>query len=74
MRLKAEEKFILPDDDGNLILITEIDFDYSILQNRVILMKGVKLEIDYDNNNVSSCKEVEVQTNFTFDGVYDKEN
>jgi hypothetical protein len=73
MKLKSEEKFIVPDDDGNLILITEIDFDFSVLQNKVIPMKGVKLEIDYDNNNITSCGEVEVQTSFTIDGVYGKD-
>ncbi|MBN1058505.1 hypothetical protein FDB24_14875 [Clostridium botulinum] len=72
MKLKPEEKFLLPDDDGNLILITEIDFEYSVLQNRVIPMKGFKLEVDYDNNNISSHKKVKVQTSFTIDGVYEK--
>ena len=40
MKLKPNEKFLLQDDDGNMILITEIDFDYGMLQNRIIPMKG----------------------------------
>jgi hypothetical protein len=74
MKLKPEEKFILPDDDGNLILITEIDFDYQILQNRVIPMKGIKFKVDYDNNSISVDEGVNVQTSFTIDSVYGKDD
>lgn len=72
MKLNAEQKFILQDDDGNLVLITEIDFDFQILQNRVMPMKGVKFEIDYDDNTLINREEVDIQTSFTIDGVYGK--
>ena len=74
MKLKPEEKFILQDDDGNLILITDVEFDFNILQNRVIPMKGIKFEIDYEDNNIELYGEVNIQTSFNIDGVYGKED
>ena len=74
MKLQPEQKFILPDDDGNLILITEIEFDYSLLQNRVIPMKGIKFEIDYDTNIIAEEKEVNVQTSFIIDAIYSEDD
>lgn len=73
MKLSPDQKFILPDDDGNLILITEVDFDINILQNRIIPMKGIKFNVDYDKNEIENGEIVDVQTSFTIDGVYDKE-
>lgn len=70
MKLKPEEKFVLQDDDGNLILITEVDFDFNALQNRIIPMKGVKFEIDYVDNVIELYGEVNIQTSFDIDGVY----
>ena len=70
MKLKPEEKFILQDDDGNLILINEVDFDFNVLQNRIIPMKGVKFEIDYVDNVIELYGEVNIQTSFNIDGVY----
>lgn len=74
MKLNQDQKFILEDDDGNLILITEVDFDFQILQNRVIPMKGVKFEIDYEDNTISKYGEVHVQTSFNIDGIYGKDD
>lgn len=73
MKLSSEQKFILPDDDGNLILITEVNFDINILQNRIIPMKGIKFNVDYNKNEIENGEIVDVQTSFTIDGVYDKE-
>ena len=70
MKLNSDQKFILPDDDCNLILITEITLDYSILQHRIIPMKGIKFEVDYDNNTISRYEEVNVQTSFVIDAIY----
>ncbi|HZJ98772.1 MAG TPA: hypothetical protein VFC79_02130 [Tissierellaceae bacterium] len=70
MKLNNDQKFILQDDDGNLILITEVEFDFNILQNRVIPMKGVKFNIDYDNNDIEYSEDVDIQTSFSIDGVY----
>ena len=70
MKLKPEKKFVLQDDDGNLILITEVDFDFNALQNRIIPMKGVKFEIDYVDNVIELYGEVNIQTSFDIDGVY----
>lgn len=70
MKLNSDQKFILPDDDCNLILITEITLDYNILQNRIIPMKGIKFEVDYDNNTISRYEEVNVQTSFNIDAIY----
>ena len=70
MKLNQDQKFILQDDDGNLILITEVDFDFNILQNKIIPMKGVQFEIDYANNDIELYGEVNVQTSFNIDGVY----
>lgn len=72
MKLKPNEKFLLQDDDGNMILITEIDFDYGMLQNRIIPMKGVKFEIDYDCDTISLKGRVELQISFDIDGVYER--
>lgn len=55
MKLKSDEKFVLP-DDGSLILITEINFDYGSLQNRIIPMKGVRFEINYDDKEIAGVK------------------
>ena len=74
MKLKPDEKFIVQDDDGNLVLITDIMFDFNVLQNRVIPMKGVKFDVDYDDNSINHHAEVDVQTSFTIDGVYNKED
>lgn len=74
MKLNEEQKFVLQDDDGNLILITEVDFDFNILQNKIIPMKGVQFEIDYANNDIELYGEVNVQTSFTIDGVYGKDD
>lgn len=70
MKLKPEQKFVLQDDDGNLILITEVTFDFNILQNRVIPMTGVKFEIDYEDNTIEKYGEVNIQTSFDIDAVY----
>ena len=70
MKLKPDQKFILQDDDGNLILINEVDFDFNVLQNRIIPMKGVKFEIDYVDNVIELYGEVNIQTSFDIDGVY----
>lgn len=70
MKLNESQKFILPDDDGNLILITEIDFDYEVLQNKIIPMKGVQFEIDYINNTIKENGEVEIQSSFSIDGIF----
>ena len=74
MKLTPEQKFILPDDDGNLILVTEIDFIYNALQNRVIPMKGIKFEVDYDANFITEGKQVDVQTSFTIDAIYTEDD
>lgn len=73
MKLTEEQKFIIQDDDGNLILITEIDFDFNFLQNRVIPMKGVRFEVDYEDNTISEYREVDVQTSFDIDGVCEED-
>ena len=70
MKLNHDQKFILQDDDGNLILITDVEFDFNILQNKIIPMKGVKFEIDYVNNVIELYGEVNIQTSFDIDGVY----
>lgn len=70
MKLNQDQKFILQDDDGNLILITEVDFDFNILQNKIIPMKGIKFEIDYIDNVIELYGEVNIQTSFNIDGVY----
>lgn len=74
MKLSKDQKFILQDDDGNLILITEVEFDFNILQNRIIPMKGVKFEIDYEDNTIEEYGEVNIQTSFNIDGVYGKDD
>lgn len=73
MKLNNEQKFIVQDDDGNLVLITEMTLDFNILQNRIIPMKGIKFEIDYDGNTISNAGEVDLQTSFNIDGVYSKD-
>lgn len=70
MKLNPEQKFIMPNDDGNLILITEIDFDYSMLQNNIISMKGINVDVDYDNNTILMGKNINIQTSFTIDNIY----
>ena len=70
MQLNPEDKFVLQDDDGNLILITEIDFDFNILQNRIIPMKGHKYEINYEDDSIYYYGKVSLQTSFDIDGVY----
>ena len=74
MKLNQDQKFILQDDDGNLILITEVEFDFNILQNKIIPMKGVKFEIDYVNNDIELYGEVNIQTSFDIDGVYESDD
>ena len=74
MKLQQGQKFILQDDDGNLILITEIDLDFNILQNRTIPMKGVKFEVDYEDNIVEVYGDVHIQTSFDIDGVYGEDD
>ena len=73
MKLNRDQKFILQDDDGNLLLVTEIEFDFNLLQNRVIPMKGIKFDIDYDHNEILEGEEVFIQTSFTIDGISSKE-
>ncbi|EDS78084.1 hypothetical protein CBC_0712 [Clostridium botulinum C str. Eklund] len=70
MKLNECQKFILPDDDGNLILITEIDFDYEALQNKIIPMRGIKFEINYVNNTIKENGEVDIQSSFSIDGIF----
>lgn len=74
MKLSSDQKFILQDDDGNLILITEVDFDFNILQHRIMPMKGVKFEVNYEDNIIKSCGEVNIQTSFNIDAVYGKDD
>ena len=35
-------------------------------------MKGIKFEVDYDNNTISRYEEVNVQTSFVIDAIYGK--
>lgn len=74
MKLNPDQKFILQDDDGNLILITEVEFDFNILQNRIIPMKGIKFNVDYEDNTIKKYSEVDIQTSFDIDGVYGKDD
>lgn len=66
MELQQEEKFILPDDDGNLILITEIIFDYRLLQNGIITMKGFKFDVDYGKDTISKKYEEKFRISANF--------
>lgn len=70
MKLKPEQKFVLQDDDGSLILITEVDFDFNALQNRIIPMKGIRFGVYYEENQIQNCGEVSIQASFNIDGVY----
>ncbi|MCY6957935.1 hypothetical protein [Clostridium brassicae] len=74
MKLNEEQKFLLQDDDGNLILITEIDFNYELLKNQIMQMKGIKFEVDYSENTIEKHDEVEVHTSFSIDGIFKKED
>ena len=74
MKLKPEQKFVLQDDDGSLILITEVDFDFNALQNRIIPMKGIKFDIHYEDNIIEKYGEVDIQTSFNIEGVYGKDD
>lgn len=74
MKLSQEQKFILQDDDGNLILVTEMELDFSILQHRIIPMKGVKFDVDYESNTIGEYGEVNIQTSFNIDAVYGKDD
>ncbi len=70
MKLLDDQKFILQDDDGNLVLITDLELDYQILQNKIIPMKGIRFEVDCENNEVKTGEKVELQTSFEIDGIY----
>ena len=74
MKLNEEQKFILQDDDGNLIIVTEIEFDFNLLQSRVIPMKGIKFGVHYDDNTISDYGVVNIQTSFDIDGVYGEDD
>lgn len=74
MKLLDDQKFILKDDDGNLILITDIDLGYELLQNKIIPMEGIIFEVDYENNKLGSGKKVELQTSFEIDGIYTEDD
>lgn len=70
MKLNQDQKFMLQDDDGNLILITEIEFDFNILQNKIIPMNGVRFNINFEDNTISTGEQVNIQTSFEIDGIY----
>jgi hypothetical protein len=74
MKLNPKQKFILPDDDGNLILITELDFEYSSLQNRIIFMKGVNIDINLENNEISTGDKVDIQANLDIENIEESED
>ena len=70
MELNSDNKFFLQNDEGDLILITEIDFDFRVTQNGIIPMKGLLFEVDYIQNIIESPKEVNIQASFSIDAVY----
>lgn len=70
MKLNSDNKFFLQNDDGDLILITEIDFDFRATQNGIIPMKGLMFEVDYIENIIEPPKEVNIQASFSIDAIY----
>lgn len=70
IKLNNKEKFLLQDDNGNMILVTEVEFDYHLLISRVIAMKGILFEIDYYNNTFKNEGEIELSVNFEFGCVH----
>ena len=73
MELNSDSKFFLQNDEGDLILITEIDFDFRATQNGIIPMNGLLFEVDYIRNIIESPKEVNIQASFKIDAVYTKD-
>lgn len=73
MELNSDNKFFLQNDEGDLILITEIDFDFRATQNGIIPMRGLLFEVDYIQNIIESPKEVNIQASFNIDAVYTKD-
>lgn len=70
VKLNEEQKFILQDDEGNLILVTEIELDIDRLQNGMMLMKGIKFYVDYEGNIIERYSRVDMTTCFKIDGIY----
>lgn len=72
MLLKAEDKFFIEDDDGNLILINRIKIDQSMIKNNWLEMEGVKFYVDYKSDDIDKAKiDVSVSVSFNVENIND---
>lgn len=67
--INEEERFILETDDGDLVIVTDVEFDFRLLQSRIIPMKGISFGVDYKNGNIEKGSNVDILTSFTIDNI-----
>lgn len=75
MKLSPEDKFFIEDEnDGSLILVTEIELDPNLLKNNYLVFKGNRFYVDYETNEIDKeVGQVEVSVSFNIEGIFSKD-
>lgn len=72
MKLSAQDKFFIKDDDGALVLVTEIVLNEDMIKNNFLTMKGVLFYIDYDSNKIDEGRvPAEVTVSFNIENIHE---
>lgn len=72
MKLSAQDKFFIKDDDGALVLVTEIVLNEDIIKNNFLTMKGVLFYVDYESDKIDEARvPAEVTVSFNIEGIHE---
>lgn len=69
MILDKEDRFLLVDEDGNVVIVTEIETNHLLTMNACMPVRGKLIRLDYEDLNVDSIEDVEVQLSFYIEGI-----
>lgn len=69
MLLDKEDRFLLVDEDGNVVIVTEIETNHLLTMNSSMPVRGKLIRLDYEDLNVDSIEDVEVQLSFYIENI-----
>ena len=75
-KLNYNDKFFIIDDDndGDLILVDEIEIDLNMIKTNYVILRGTRFFVDYDENNIDKDKRrVELLVSFTVEDINEVE-
>lgn len=68
IKLNPQDKFFIEDDEGSLILASEIILDLDMVKNNMMFIRGKKFNVNYEDSLINEDGLVECQLSFTLDG------